>query len=338
MGSILVTYHTLELNIVALSQKQPIPIVNHVSILDVFKNIQLWGYESQKRLFGGQNRFCGLIPLIEIDEPNNCIKLIFTLSDKDEDYQLARHFNTGVVRSLDRDEEEGADKRVHVVIKLNPSNKYQAKFCIEHKQGVPTRLFVETLNYFMKSARMDTSNNAANYFIGKHPTECETTGPNIGQAKPQKFKIRFEHTSEMSQEIINAFASGKIESVEFYEDDQNPTLFDPTGTFAKKRTLVVLNVTGQLIRQSSNTFTQKFSDFKNGFTGLFAAHPDLKGLRFKINFMDVNKNRYTAVYDSQYEELVWAKKKHLNKSLRQRMTEAPSLNHPLCDRMFANIT
>lgn len=337
MGKILVTYHTLELDIISISQKQPIPLVSHVSIIDIFENLKKWGYENRPRLFGGLNRFCGLIPVIDIDKANNCIKLILTLSDKNEDFQMARNFGTGSVRSLDRDEDEGADKRVHVVIKIDPTNKYNAKFAIEHKQGVSTKLFTDTLNYLMKHARANEIIGSDNYFIGKHPTESYMTGTKAGQPKPLKFKVRFSHVSEMSNEIIQAFANGKIDSVEFYEEDKAPNTFDPTGLFIRKRSKVELNVTGQIFKQSSNQTVQKLQDFTNGFKGLFATHPDLKGLRFKINFTDTNNNKQSAYYESQYEELVWAKKKYLDESLRQRMTDIPKLNEELCDRMLANI-
>lgn len=337
MSKILVTYHTLELDIASISQKNPIPLVSHVSILDIFENLKKWNYENQPRLFGGLNRFCGLIPIIDIDKTNNCVKLILTLSDKNEDFQMARNFGTGVVRSLDRDENEGADKRVHVVIKIDPSNKYTAKFAIEHKQGVSTRLFTDTLNYLMKHARVNEVVGSDTYFIGKHPTESYSSGKKIGQPKPLKFKIKFSHVSEMSNEIVQAFASGKIDTIEFYEEDKAPNTFDPTGVFIRKRSKVELNVAGQLIKQSSNKTIQKLQDFKNGFSGLFKTHPDLKGLRFKINFTDSNNNRQSAYYESQYEELVWAKKKYLDESLRQRMTDTPKLNEDLCDRMLANI-
>lgn len=337
MSKILVTYHTLEMDIASISQKQPIPLVSHVSIMDVFENLKKWNYENLPRLFGGENRFCGLIPIINIDKALNCINLILTLSDKDEDFQMARNFETGLVRSLDRLDEEGADKRVHVVIKVDPTNKYNAKFAIEHKQGVSTRLFTDTLNYLMKHARVNSSIGADTYFIGKHPTECYASGTKIGKPKPLKFKIKFSHTSEMSNEIIQAFASGKINSIEFYENDLTPNTFDPTGIFIRKRSKVELNVTGQLIKQSSTGVTQKLKDFKNGFSGLFATHPDLKGLRFKINFTDANSNKQSAYYESQYDELVWAKKKYLEASLRQAMTDTPTLNQGLCDRMLANI-
>ncbi|MGK8801447.1 hypothetical protein [Acinetobacter seifertii] len=337
MGKILVTYHTLELDIVSISQKKPIPLVSHVSILDIFENLKKWNYENQPRLFGGLNRFCGLIPIIDVDRTNNSIKLILTLSDKNEDFQMARHFGTGNVRSLDRLEDEGADKRVHVVIKIDPSNKYNAKFAIEHKQGVSTKLFTDTLNYLMKHARVNSTVGSDSYFIGKHPTETYTTGKKIGQAKPLQFKVKFSHVSEMSNEIIQAFASGKIDLIEFYEEDKAPNTFDPTGIFIRKRSKVELNVSGQLFKQSSSQTVQKLQDFKNSFAGLFQTHPDLRGLRFKIIFTDSNNNRQSAYYESQYDELVWAKKKYLDESLRQRMTDTPKLNEDLCDRMLANI-
>ena len=337
MSKILVTYHTLDMDIVSISQKQPIPLVSHASILDVFEKLKIWNYENLPRLFGGQNRFCGLIPIIEIDRSNNCIKLLLTLSDKDEDFQMARNFSTGAVRSLDRFAEEGADKRVHVVIKIDPADKYKLKFAIEHKQGIATKLFTDTLNYLMKHARVNEPVGSDQYFIGKHPTECYASGTQLGQPKPLKFKIKFSHTSEMSNEIIQAFATGKINSVEFYEDDLTTNNFDPTGIFIRKRSKVELNVSGQLIKPSSTGMTQKLVDFKNSFAGIFAAHPNLRGLRFKINFTDINNNRQSAYYESQVDELVWAKKKFLNESLRQPMTNTPVLNQALCDRMLANI-
>lgn len=337
MSKILVSYHTLELDVVSISQKQPIPLVSHVSILDVFEKIKAWGYEDTPRLFGGMNRFCGLLPIIDIDRANNRIDVLLTLSDKDEDNQMARNFTTGVVRSLDRDDDEGADKRVHIVIKIDPANKYNAKFGIEHKQGVSTKLFTDTLNYLMKHARVNDAIGSDSYFVGKHPTECYSTGDKVGQAKPLKFKLKFSHVSEMSNEIINAFATGKIHSVEFYEQDRAPNTFDPTGMFIRKRSKVELNITGQLFHQNSNGIAQKFQDFKNSFSGIFATHPDLKGLRFTINFTDANNNRQSAYYESQYEELIWAKKKYLDGSLRQRMTYTPTINQNLCDRILANI-
>lgn len=335
-NKILATHHTIELSIEPLTQGSPLALVEHISIMDFFKKILVWNYLDKKRMFGN-NKFCGLIPIVQIDEHNNNIYLLLTLSDKDEDNQIARDFNTGLTRELLRSENEGADKRVHVVIKINPNDKYNAKFAIEHKTGVTTKLLIDTLNYFVRDARASTDATINQYFIGKHPTERYLIGDKAGQAKPLDFKIKFGQTSEISEEIVNALASGRFNNIEFYQSIPNPQTFDPTGTFSPKRNKVELTVTGQIFRPNSTTLREKMADFRFNFEQLFHTHPDLKGTRFTIRFTDANGNEQIAYYESEIEELVWAKKRFIDGSLKQPVTATPSLNVDLCDRMLAGI-
>lgn len=328
--SIVITHHELIMDVISRSRRDTsIPLTN-ISILDIFTNLKVWGYEGKNRLYG-KDRFCGLLPLISIDPQQNRIDLLFCISDIEADNQIVRDFlNINSVRDLSRNNTEGVDTNVHIIIKYNPLKPRNAQFAIEHRAGIGSKIFVDTLNYFLRDA---VSHHASN-FEGNHPTERTPSG----QPTTIPFKVKFKYQSIISDEVIRAFETGRVQDVLFHEAIPNNNNFDPMGNnYTQNKKTVHLNVGANVVSASSTTIGDKINDIKNSFTNILNSHPNLRGTTFTIKFRNNNGHEQTAYYDSNIQEFSLCKKSYVGSELRQPAAITPVLNTALCDIMFAHI-
>lgn len=316
------------LEVLPKGRNDPFTPLTAVSIIDVFKVIKNLNYETKTRMFG-DSRFCGILPIIDIDEPNNRIDLILTLSDKDADEQVVRDFlNTSNVRALARNVNEGVDARTHVVIKQDVTYPKTASFALEHKTHLTPKFFVDTLNYFLR----DIYQTVPSTFLGNHPSEKDSSG----NPKVVNTKLKFEYSTALSDEIIAAFASGRVQNV-IFEEPLPLTAFDPTNNFIQHKKKVFLDVSATMVSKSAKTFKKQKEIVVNQFKRITNIHPNLKNVQFTIKFESATGVPQTAYYDSATQEFSLAKKTSIEPSLRQRASATPTINRALCDRMFAHI-
>lgn len=316
------------LEVLPRGRNNPFTPLTAVSIIDVFKVIKNLNYETKTRMFG-DSRFCGILPIIDIDEPNNRIDLILTLSDKDADEQVVRDFNnTSIVRALSRNANEGVDARTHIVIKQNSTFPKTASFALEHKTYLTPKFFVDTLNYFLR----DIIQTNPSTFLGNHPSERDSSG----NPKVVNTRLKFEYSTALSDEIIAAFASGRVQNV-IFEEPLPPTDFDPTKNFIQHKKKVFLDVSATMVSASAKTLERQREIVTNHFKRITNIHPELKNIQFTIKFESATGVSQTAYYDSATQEFSLAKKTSIEPSLRQRASAAPTINRALCDRMFAHI-
>lgn len=327
--SIVITHHELIMDVISKRrQDTSIPLTN-ISILDIFTHLKTWGYEGKNRLYG-KNRFCGLLPLIKINPQQNRIDLLFCISDIEADNQIVRDFvHVNQVRDLARNNTEGVDTNVHILIKYNPQTPRNAQFAIEHRTGMGSKTFVDTLNYFLRHAVSSYSNN----FQGNHPTERTSSG----QPTKIPFKVKFKYQNIISDEVIRAFETGRVQDVLFHEAIPANNNFDPMGNYTQNKKTVHLNVGANVVSVNSTTIKDKVSDIKNSFTNIVKTHPNLRGTTFTIKFRNNNGHEQTAYYDSNVQEFSLVKKTYVESKLRQAAAITPKLNAKLCDRMFAHI-
>lgn len=338
--SICATYHQLTASVESLTTDKPKAIAT-INLYEYFQKLVEWGYVDFKRNFLN-DRFCGLISDVQFDENLSAIKFVFIIADADAENQVARNLENNRTRPLKREHNEGADKRVNVVIKVDSVNPAIAKIALEYERGITIKKLVDTLNYFFSHARKHGGFEA--YFIGDDPVERYQKGSKAGQPKPLAFKPKLEIKAEVDPSIIKAFEDGKIQHVDFYKQAQNSTSFDATGHFSQDKIKVSMKVDTQIISQTSKSFLEKaadvittFRDFKNG-------QPDMQGSVFIINFKDENGSARTAEYDADDEVFRLVKKEYFPEELRQPMSvedengESPArTNIALCDRMLAKI-
>lgn len=328
--SIVITHHELIMDVISRKrQDTAIPLTN-ISILDIFTHLKTWGYEGKNRLYG-KDRFCGLLPLINIVPQTNRIDLLFCISDIEADNQIVRDFvQVNRVRDLTRNNTEGVDTSVHVIIKYNPQTPRNAQFAIEHRAGMGSKIFVDTINYFLRDA---VAHHASN-FEGNHPTERTPSG----QPAKIPFRVKFNYQSIISDEVVRAFETGRVQDVLFHEAISTSNNFDPMGNnYTQKKKTVHLNVGANVVSANSTTIGDKISDIKNSFTNILNSHPSLRGTTFTIKFRNNNGHEQTAYYDSNIQEFSLVKKTYVESELRQPAAIVPVLNATLCDRMFAHI-
>lgn len=327
-NNLLVTFHKLNAQILPLSPTGLKPNVQF-SLLDFFENLKTWNYENFQYPFSSE-RFCGLLGIIEVDRPQNIVRLVFVVADKEADPQCARDLTTNQTRLLNRKNNEAADQRVHVVIKVNPSSPFLADVGIEHCRGVSMRIFINTLNYLARHARLENSSSKA-YFVGEHPTERYQKGDKLGLPKPLDFKINFHYESVLSDEIVDAFINGKVKNVEFSQPPQVAPQWDNQGVFTQNLLRVNLNVSAVTLPSNITSTQQKENIVKGYFRNLIAQHRNLQGTLFKIKFEDSKGTQRLAEYNPDDDVFVLVKKDKLPDSLRQPVTANITLNRPLCD-------
>lgn len=328
-GNIVVTFHNMVAQIRPVSNKSSVPKVKF-NILEYFDQLKKWGYENFHYRFLNE-KFCGILSNIEVDRTDYIVRLVFIVADAEADDPCVRDLKTNKPRLLKRTKTEAAEKRVHIVIKVDKANPTLAQFAAEYERGVTARVFNNTLNYFTTHARADA--NKKPYFFGDHPTKRDDSG------NPEKlgYRLKFEYQSEFSEEIIEAFVKGNIKHVEFYRPAKINPQFDNQGKFQQDALKISLKVGVNVVPSTARTLKQKSDAIIQSFNNLIGQHTDLKGTVFKINFTDSNGANRFAEYDSDVQEFTLVKKKFLDEKLRKPMTDIVILNRTLCDRMQANI-
>ncbi|WP_180055807.1 hypothetical protein [Acinetobacter sp. YH12142] len=333
-NNLLVTFHKLNAQVLPLSPTGLKPNVAF-NLLDFFENLKAWNYENFQYPFSSE-RFCGLLGVIDVDRSQNVIRLVFVVADKDADPQCARDLATNQTRLLARHNNEAADQRVHVVLKVNPTAPFLADVGIEHIRGVSIRILMNTLNYLARHARLENP-TSKNYFIGEHPTDRFERGDKIGLPKPLGFKINFLYESVLSDEIVDAFINGKVKNVEFSQQPQVAQQWDNQGIFTQNLVRVNLKVSAITLPSNIQNDQQKENAVKGFFRNLIGQHSNLQGTLFKIKFEDAKGDPRLAEYNPDDDVFVLVKKDKLPDSLRQAMTAHITLNRPLCDKIQSKL-
>lgn len=331
---LLVTFHKLNAQVLALSDKSPKPIVNF-DLIEFFEYLATWNYEGFKYPYSN-DRFCGLLGKINIDKTNKIVRLVFVVADAEADPQCARDLATNNTRLLHRNPGEAADKRVHVVLKIDPNAPYLADVGIEHENGVTMRIFASTLNYLARHARLE-NNIAKPYFYGLHPTERYERGPKKDMPKELGFRLNFKYESILSDEIVDAFINGRVKNVEFSQPPQHQQNWDNQGIFIQDQIRVGLKVNAVVVPSGINSKGQKEGFVKSLIKNLATQHTGLRGVVFKIKFDDSKGDPRLAQYNTDDDEFVLVKKERLSASLRQPLTANVQLNLSLCDKIQSKL-
>lgn len=331
---LLVTFHKLNAQVLSLSEKTPKPNVA-INLIDFFQKFITWGYEGFKYPYS-KDRFCGLLGKIEVDPANNTIRLVFVVADAQADPQCARDLTNNKTRLLKRNPGEAADKRVHVVLKVDPNAPYLADVGIEHETGVTMRIFTSTLNYLARHARLE-NNLSKDYFIGEHPIDRYERGPKKNMPKELGFKVNFKYESILSDEIVDAFINGRIKNVEFLQAPQHQSNWDSQGIFIQDQIKVSLKVNAVTVPSNIKNKHQKETFIKSLIKNLANQHTKLQGVVFRIKFEDSKGDHRLAQYNTDDDEFVLVKKEKLEASLRQPMTADVRLNGPLCAKIESKL-
>jgi len=331
---LLITFHKLNAQVLALSDKSPKPNVNF-NLIDFFNNLITWGYEGFKYPYSN-DRFCGLLGKIDIDPVDHIVRLVFVVADAEADPQCARDLHTNTTRLLHRKPGEAADKRVHVVLKVNPNAPYLADVGIEHERGVSMRILTSTLNYLARHARIENPLSKLS-FIGEHPTDRYERGPKKDMPKELGFKVNFKYESILSNEIVDAFINGRVKNVEFSQPPQHQQNWDNQGIFVQDQVKVSLKAKAVTVPSNVHTKDQKEGFIKSVIKNLANQHTSLQGVVFKIKFEDSKGDPRLAQYNTDDDEFVLVKKERLSESLRQPMTADVQLNIPLCDKIQSKL-
>lgn len=318
-------HYELLMDITSTSRNDLTPPLTNLSIFDIFEHLKNHGCETQNRIFGNE-RFCGLFPVIDIHENGERIDLLFCISDKNADNQETLNFESREIETLAPDDRKGMNTRCHVVVKRCQNDSRRAQFVLEYKQGMTATLFVDTIKYFVKDLKL----SRPDLFIGNHPTERN----NDGTPKEMRFKCNFKYETVFGAEIVQAFTRERVDSVIFNKPIVNANGYDETHYTVSKES-VYLDVTTKIVQRASTTYQQKINDIKASFRSLVNAHNLPSDLTFTIKFRDDEGNTRTAHFDYAAQEFSLAKKTYASR--RRISSENLTIDTRFCDRMFAHI-
>lgn len=321
-----ITHYELNMSIKSTSKNHPLPPLVNLSILDLFSQLKKWDYENVNRTFGKES-FCGLMPIIDIKNSQNRIDILLCLADKEGDTPETLDFSSRKRRTLKAEDGEGINTRGHIVIKIDPNTPTVARFSVENKLGITAKLFIDTLNYFLRDAK----NTHPKFFIGNHAT---LRNPD-GTPQPVKFAIRMNYSPLLSDEFIEAFEHGRIKDVQFEIPAKQTQAYDDIGVFVPQRKVEYVDVTLSIKKLAPNNGRLSINHIKQAFGGLIKSRPDLKDATFKIHYHDKAGKHHTVRYDPLTQEFVLVKKTYTK---RHRINpENLELIPKLCDTMFAHL-
>lgn len=332
---ITVTFHEL------LAEAQPLtkggiqPQVN-LSILHLFKLIKDNQLYKIKYPYLNQSHY-GRLNIINIDPNEERIDILYSVCDVKADPSCIENVETDEARVEERDDDEGLTNRVSVSIKIDPTNKAKAIFGIERKNNVTPKSFISTLDFLMRQAR--AKEKLETVFHGNHPTLVMSKDGKYrkkGQPKIVEFKIKFKYETQLSEEIIKAFETGKVNDISFFLPEAKQTKFDNKGYFEKAGVDVHIKPTVKKIIPSNASLFQKSKALKQTLFNM-ADKPSMRSLTFKISFKDDMGDNRTAYYDAAERELSLSKRLKFPESLRQVVTKTPILNQALCDNIYRKL-
>jgi len=176
-------------------------------------------------------------------------------------------------------------------------------------------------------------------FHGNHPTLVMSRDGKYrkqGQPKIVEFKVKFKYETQLSEEIIRAFETGKVNDISFFLPEAKQTKFDNKGYFEKSGVDIHIKPTVKKIIPSNASSYQKAKALKETLFNM-ADKPSMRSLTFKITFKDDLGDNRTAYYDAAERELSLSKRLKFSKDLRQVVTKTPILNQELCDNIYRKL-
>lgn len=192
----------------------------------------------------------------------NVINILVNKSDKAISDPVFTVPQEGKRRTAEKEDEEGQDFSVHIVVKLPLSDLDPALVIVEHCTGLGVPFIQRLLNEILRNAK----NISPELYEQNHPD-----GALDVNEKPKKInvKFKFEFNGHLSNDLKNDLDSGKIRSIELITERTKHTVFDGDGYITEKCKSIVLSM--------KNTEYQIFDKFDR-----------IMGL------LDRNKNDYSS--------------------------------------------
>ncbi|MGY6278180.1 hypothetical protein, partial [Methylomonas sp. MgM2] len=157
-------------------------------------------------------------------------------------------------RTAEKQEHEGQDFSIHIVIKLPQDDLQPALVLIEYCMG----LGVSTIQKLLNQILQDAKNIAPQDFEQLHPD-----GAVDKSGKPKKYNVVFKCDFEghISDDLKYDLDNGKVQSIELITEKEKYTIIDEDGYIQEKCKTLVLT-----LKDENNSIKDKFNRLKKVFT------------------------------------------------------------------------
>lgn len=157
-------------------------------------------------------------------------------------------------RTAEKQEKEGQDFSVHVVVQLPPDDLQPALVLVEYCSGLGIFVVQKLLNQIIHDAK----NLSPLDFEQNHPD-----GANGDNGKPKKYNVSFrcEFEGHVSDDLKYDLDNGKIQSIELITEKEKHTNIDEDGYIKEKCKTLVLT-----LKDEDKPVKDKFSRLKKVFT------------------------------------------------------------------------
>ena len=136
-------------------------------------------------------------------------------------------------RIVEKEDDEGQDFSVHVLIKLPEDATQPALALVEACNGMGITLLQRFMSKLIDNAKPLT----AEAFVQNHP---DGSIDDNGQPKKCNVKFYFRFDGHISDELLDDLNAGKIQSIELITDKEKETPFDEEGYIVEKTKSVML--------------------------------------------------------------------------------------------------
>lgn len=169
------------------------------------------------------------------DRTDNTVSILLNKSDKSISDPIFTVPREGKRRVAEKEDNEGQDFSVHIVIRLPEDVLNPALLIMEYCPGLSLLSVERVLNRILADAKKLSPEE----FTQNHPD-----GSLDANGKPKKINVTFKCRLEghLSDELKDDLNNGKIQSIELITDKTKHTPFDEDGYITEKCKTVTLNV------------------------------------------------------------------------------------------------
>lgn len=247
----LVFFYDLSISASSRTFDAPKPI----SVRKAFELMQLVPEDQRNRELSKGREF---LYVSDWDWTDSTISILINKSDKgisDPVFTIPKEKKR---RTAEKQEEEGQDFSVHMIVQLPDNDLDPALVIIEYCAGLGAFVVQRLLNHILNDAKKLSPND----FEQLHPD-----GALDNNGKPKKYNVTFkcELDGHISDDLKYDLDHGKVQSIELITDKEQYTPFDEDGYIKEKCKTLVLT-----LKDEDNPVKDKF----NRIVGVFKKQKD----------------------------------------------------------------
>jgi len=219
-----------------------------ISVKKAFELIQLVPLDKKTKELSKGNE---LIYVPDLEWTDDIICILINKSDKGMSDPVFTIPKENKRRTAEKQEKEGQDFSVHMVIKLPSNDIDSALVIIEHCPGLSVSTVKRLLNQIISDAKKISPDD----FKQMHPD-----GAIDNDGKPKKYSVTFkcELNGHISNELKYDLDHGKVQSIELITDKEQYTSFDEEGYIQEKCKTLVLT-----LKDNEHPILDKFNRITN---------------------------------------------------------------------------